>query len=94
MSEPRATYRVRRRPQISQREAHRLRKRVKALEDREEQRTNRYSRDYPGGVHIATIDLSQHIETKGRLYASQLLGAALVARSDGGSRLEIYAVLP
>lgn len=81
------------RAKISQREAQRLRKRVKQLEDLEERRTSRYAHDYPGGTHMGTLDLSQLPEYKGRFYAAQMLGAALVARSDG-SRLEIYAVLP
>lgn len=80
------------RSRISQREAHRLRKRVEELEVREQRRIARYSSEYPGGSHIATIDgLSDNY--KGRLYVADVFGAALVGRLSGGTLL-IYAVLP
>jgi hypothetical protein len=81
-----------RRRRISQREALRLRKRVTELERADADRRNAYAREDPGGVHMGTIDLSQLLEYQGRFHAAQLLGAALVARSTGGSRLEIFAL--
>lgn len=95
MSEPRATYRVRRRrPKISQREAHRLRRRVVALESLEAERTRRYSTQYPGGVHLLWID-GLHDFKDGQLDAAVKMGAALVGRWDEhAKRLQIYAVLP
>ena len=44
------------RQHISQRDAWRLKKRVAVLETAENQRRNDWTRDYPGGVHIASLN--------------------------------------
>ena len=81
------------RQKISQREALRLRKRVAELEEAERVRVAYYRQEYPGGVHLVTVDLSTLHEDRGRLQAGAKLGAALVAQNDG-ARLNVFAVLP
>lgn len=79
---------------ISQREARRLLKRVAELEKQNEQNASAWARDYFGGVHMATIvvtDVSHAI-----CRASRKLGHALVALSSDNGKCEIglYAVKP
>lgn len=81
------------RQKISQREALRLRKRVTELERAEADRVKAYLIDYPGGVHLDTIDLSATPQLRGRLQGATKLGAALVAKCDG-ERLNVFGVLP
>jgi hypothetical protein len=77
---------------ISQAEARRLKKRVEELEDRDRRRNNAFVRDYPGGVHLATItygDPTEHIPTVVR--TSRKLGHAVVLVDDGHV-VRLYAV--
>jgi hypothetical protein len=76
---------------ISQREAHRLSKRVAQMEHENSVRVSKYSTAYPGGHNIITLTLDPSATE--RLYTAQLLGFALVARYDRGTAL-IYAVMP
>ena len=83
-----------RRVKISQREAHRLRKRVSDLERIIYEQRQVWNRDFPDGVHIATLEgvdppLQAQIDTARRL------GYFLVATpAHGGSVLCFYAVKP
>jgi hypothetical protein len=80
---------MRQRRPISQREARKLKKRVEELEQRERARIRRWSGDYPGGVHVQTLNLNEL--PAARLQTAALLEHALVARVNG-TELYIYAV--
>lgn len=74
---------------ISQREARRLRRELKALQDRHLAMHRRYVSNYPG-VHIRTsIPISE--TTREVLNVAVLLGHGLAARVNGNT-LDIYAV--
>lgn len=79
---------------ISQREARQLRKRVAELEKRNEQNASAWAREYIGGVHVATVTVSDvsHAICK----TARKLGHALVAvPSDNWKwELSLYAVMP
>ncbi len=77
---------------ISQREARKMRKRLAELDQMERVRRNRWASDYPGGVHLTSLTVSDQAMA-GRLAASNLFGAALVAKFDSGT-LRIFAILP
>lgn len=77
------------RRRISQREAFRLRHRVKELEDADRARHNRYTAEYPGGIHMTTVALDA--TQRGRLYACSVLGMALVGKYIDGD-LMVFAV--
>ena len=74
---------------ISQREARRLRKRVQQLEREQVERTRRWSKEYPGGVHIQTWTPSE-VDAEACRVASALR-YALVVRYESG-KLYLYAV--
>lgn len=82
-----------RRKIISQRAARELQRRVHELERQEIERHSAFRRDYPGGVHMASIDLSSDSYAAGKLQAAQMLGAALVGRIES-KMLRVYAILP
>lgn len=75
---------------ISQREAHRLKKRVAELERNRSEMLNLWA-EFPGGVNIATL-----IELSPRQYAqietAQKLGFTLIAKSWNMNQVSIYAV--
>lgn len=79
------------RKKISQREARATRKELDALKREISARHTRYARDYPGGVHIATIDVSAMPEYRGRIWTAQVLQHAVVARLDQND-LYLFAV--
>jgi hypothetical protein len=71
---------------ISQREARSLKKRVEELEAAEDRRRNAWTRDYPGGVNIATSTFTSSAEFLPAVVKnSRLLGHAVVVTSDGGT---------
>ena len=75
---------------ISQREARRLRKRVAELEARETGRNRRWATDYPGGVCIATFNVSSpgwHI-----VRTAKVLGHAVVVVPGDENALRLYAI--
>lgn len=77
---------------ISQREAQRMRKELRALHERDAARQRSWSSDYPGGVNIDTIavnDCEWHI-----VMTAQKLGHFCIARAsqNGKTELLIYAV--
>lgn len=73
---------------ISQREAHRLRKRVEELEQHERQRNRRWCDEYPGGVHIGSEQLT--VENYSAVDTARRLGHAVVIVPTGKDR---YAYL-
>lgn len=74
---------------ISQREAQRLRKRVKELETEKRIRRNRWRSDYPGGISLRRFSTTD--ETFAALDTATMLGCTLVGKLDGRA-LIIYAV--
>ena len=75
---------------ISQREARELRRKVAALEGREAARFSRWSSDYPGGTHFATVTLDD--VTAARLRTARTLGHAVVAIPQSDNRLYYFAL--
>ena len=75
---------------ISQREARALQRRVDLLEASEENRRSEWVRQYPGGVHIASITVSEVDAAK--LRTARRLGHAVVAVNGNGNELLIYAL--
>jgi len=75
---------------ISQKEALRLRKRVKQLEDLLQGERRRYSSDWPGGVHVAsTFNASESVRTA--IGTARVLGHAVVVTVEGGT-LKFFAL--
>lgn len=74
---------------ISQAEAHRLKRELAALKERNRIRMNTFRRSYPGGVHARTFRMNDASKTALRL--AEKLGCALVAKTCNDS-LDIYAV--
>ena len=76
---------------ISQREAHRLRKRLVEYEQREQSQLSRWSSEYPG-VHLCTISVAlsdwQIVRT------ARALGHAAVLTIDKEGYLRIYGSKP
>lgn len=78
---------------ISQREARRLQKRVARLETILKSQRRQYVATYPGGVNIATLDLSGDMRTYGAIRTARLLGHAVVMVSDDGTyQVRIHAL--
>lgn len=75
---------------ISQREALKLKKRVAELERLDRDRSNAYMRDYPGGIHIASIALAEVSYAK--LDTAKRLGFALVGTVANRNELAVYAL--
>ena len=73
---------------ISQREARALRKRVAVLERRWTQRNSWWSREYPGGVHIAEF---QYAPAAAAVKIARRLGHAVVVK-ESGDNLNFYAM--
>lgn len=75
---------------ISQREARRLRKRVQELEEQDIKRGNAWVREFPGGVNIDTLTVSEtewHI-----VHTARLLSHACVLVDGDNSKLRVYAL--
>ena len=75
---------------ISQREARRLRKRVAELEQADAGRRNRWAADYPGGVNIDTIAVTEtewHV-----VQTARLLGHAVVVMCGDCPQLRVYGL--
>lgn len=80
------------RRRISQREAHRLRKRVAELEGRISAMTKKWSSDFPG----VCVGRMGNIPTESLVIVrtSQTLGYPVVCRPDGSTAFVLYAVKP
>lgn len=76
---------------ISQREAQRLKKRVKELEDLESKRRSRWASEYPGGVFLGSLT-RDHDWFNGRIEAARMLGHAVVVTIDDHQKLSFYAL--
>lgn len=77
---------------ISQREARRLRKRVDELEGEIKKQRSNWSTDWPGGVHIATVDFTSASLEIAKIQTARRLGHAVVATEASPSRLEFRAL--
>lgn len=75
---------------ISQREARALQRRVDLLQDIEERRRNEWVRQYPGGIHIASVVVSDVDAAKLRI--ARKLEHAVVAVNGNGNELLFYAL--
>lgn len=77
---------------ISQREARKLQKRVRELEQRENSRFARWSSDYVGGTNICT----QHVEVNGLVHVAiktaRILKHAVIVTTDDAGRVYFYAL--
>lgn len=76
---------------ISQREAHRLRKRVSELEHEDHRRLSRWSSDYPG-VLLGTLAVS--LSDWQIIRVARALGHAVVLTTDTEGTLRIYGSPP
>lgn len=78
---------------ISQRNARKAIKELAELRNQIANRLRRYSGNYPGGVHIASVKLS---DVQGaRLHVASLLEHALIVKLDSNANeAYIYAVKP
>jgi len=76
---------------ISQREARRLRKRVDELEEVIRKQHMNWVRDWPGGVHIGTIDCT-HKDYDTKVGVARKLGHAVVVTGHKSDALEMFAL--
>lgn len=77
---------------ISQAEARRYKLMAEALMAQDERRRNAYTREYPGGVNIATLNSTDDAsEAVREIKTARLLGHPVVAVNAGGGIL-FYAV--
>lgn len=75
---------------ISQREARALKRRVLQLEQIEERRRAVWSREYPGGTHIASEPNSNHY-ARAAIATARKLGHAVVA-IERDTEIAFYAL--
>lgn len=75
---------------ISQREAQRLKQRVKELEALHAGQRRRWGSENPGGVHLGSVKLSRDW-FMGRIEAARLLGHAIVI-TESENNVHFYAV--
>lgn len=77
---------------ISQRQARSLRTRVEQLEEQLNMQRRSWVSDWPGGTHIATIDISScHVEVA-KIQTARRLGHAVVATETSPTRIEFRAL--
>jgi len=72
------------RKMISQREAHRLRKRVQQLEEAENVRRRVWASEYPGGTHIVTWTLQANDPQAVAIRTARTLRHAVVVLENDG----------
>ena len=78
---------------ISQREARRLMKRCARLEHILKSQRRQFVATYPGGVNIATLDLTADRVTYGAIRTARLLGhAVVIASEDSSYQVRIHAL--
>lgn len=82
---------MKRRGAISQREARRLRARVIELEGILERQRNAYARDWPAGVHIASVHTATDC-VRTAVTTARKLGHAVVVTQPDGQRLDFIAI--
>lgn len=79
---------------ISQREAHKLAKRVQELEARNEANRRTWSKDYVGGVMLGSFERPADW-LNGQIHCARKLGYAVVVTTDSEQKkLCFYAVKP
>jgi hypothetical protein len=76
---------------ISQREARQLRLRAQELEEQISKAHRHWLFDYPGGTHIGTLEMTNFLQTLGRVEGARICGHAIVCTTRGTSLL-LYAV--
>lgn len=81
---------MKKRSPISQREARELKRRVRELEDAENQRRNAWSDTLPGGWNISTQPIPDY--TRAAVHTARLLGHAVVATLTSDGQLRLYAL--
>ncbi len=78
---------------ISQREAQRLRKRIRQLEQDQHRRCQAYASDWPGGVWLGSIAGHKDMPWMVQIHTARKLGRGVVAVPvTDGSGLHFYAV--
>ena len=77
---------------ISQREAQRLRKMVKAYESRDIARARYWASEYPGGVHIDTLPIADVRYVAIR--TAWMLGNAVIVKPVRTNEVQVFAVKP
>ena len=75
---------------ISQREARRLKARVRQLETERTEQRNKWIRDYPGGIPLGNITRERDW-LSGRIEAARLLNHPVVV-TEGEGKLYFFAV--
>ena len=75
---------------ISQREARRLQRDNERLRAQDHRRRLWVEKDYPGGAHIATVDVAT--VAAGAIHVARLLDHEVVARDDGHT-IRFFAIL-
>ena len=75
---------------ISQREAQELKRRVAQLEEREQSRFSRWSTDYPNGVHIWSMVISE--KASAAFVVARRLQHAIVCVPQDGGKVDFYAL--
>lgn len=75
---------------ISQREARRVRKRVRELEEMENKRRMTWKSDYPGGVFLVGINVQSNVHAMAK--TARKLGHAVVVTTNGENELQLYAL--
>lgn len=77
---------------ISQREARRLRKELQQFRDDRRTSLNRWSVDYPGGIHLGDV----HTGTTSRIYVgidfAQRFECVVVCKVDSDGHIHFYAI--
>jgi hypothetical protein len=76
---------------ISRREARRLKKRVEELEKILDEQKRSWAREWPGGVHLGTIDCT-HKDYDTKVLVARKLGHAVVLTHHNTDKLEMYAL--
>ncbi len=74
---------------ISEREARRLRRRVEELERQEEIRLRRWTSEFPGGVHLVSLQLTP--ECAAAVNTAIKLGHYVVVKTSENTNAYLYA---
>jgi hypothetical protein len=77
---------------ISQREAHRLRKRLEELDSLENRRANAWASEWPMGANIGRVKVSADSYIAGAIRTSRLLRHAVVVTCDESGTINFHAL--
>lgn len=75
---------------ISQREARALRRLVAGYDQRERERLDAWARQWPNGIHIATVE--PNVEQRTAVKTARRLGCAIVCTLGNEGNLYLHAV--